>query len=105
MKELIEKLRNGLDLNSSDIGYAVTLLFSDEVDDAAKAEFLTALHQKGESADEIFGFTELLLQRAIDPQIDEAEARGPLIDVCGTGEAGLTMLNVPRPTRSIFPAV
>src|SRR3954469_3716456 len=94
MKELIEKLRNGLDLNSSDIGYAVTLLFSDEVDDAAKAEFLTALHQKGESADEIFGFTELLLQRAIDPQIDEAEARGPLIDVCGTGGDGLNMFNV-----------
>src|SRR3954454_19298062 len=94
MKELTDKLRNGLDLNSSDIGYAVTLLFSDKVDDAAKGDFLTVLHHKGESADEIFGFTELLLQRAIDPQIDEAEARGPLIDVCGTGGDGLNMFNV-----------
>ncbi|MFL6514645.1 MAG: anthranilate phosphoribosyltransferase [Chthoniobacterales bacterium] len=94
MKELIDKLRNGLDLNSSDIAYAVTLLFSDQVDDPAKAEFLTALHQKGESADEIFGFAELLLQRAIDPQINEAQVVGPIIDVCGTGGDGLNMFNV-----------
>ena len=56
MKELTAKLGNGLDLTPSDIAYAVTLLFSEKVDDANKAEFLTALHEKGESADEIFGF-------------------------------------------------
>ena len=94
MKELTDKLSNGVDLNSSDIAYAVTLLFSDQVNDSQKAEFLTALHRKGETADEIFGFAELLLQRAIDPQIDEAELNGPLIDVCGTGGDGINMFNV-----------
>jgi len=94
MKELIAKLRNGLDLTENDIAYAVTLLLSEKVDDNAKAEFLTELHRKGESADEIFGFVQLLLQRAIDPMIDEEEVSGPLIDICGTGGDGLNLFNV-----------
>jgi anthranilate phosphoribosyltransferase len=94
MNELIEKLRNGLDLTPSDIAYAVTLLFSQKVEDAGKAEFLTALHQKGETADEVFGFTELLLQRAIDPMIDETKLNGPMVDICGTGGDGINMFNV-----------
>ncbi len=61
MKSLIEKLRNGLDLQSSDIDHAVVLLLSDEVEDEKKVEFLTALHQKGESADEIVGFVRALM--------------------------------------------
>ena len=94
MKDLTEKLRNGLDLGSSDIAYAVTLLFSERINDVDKGEFLTVLHRKGETADEVFGFAELLLQRAIDPQINEAELNGPMLDVCGTGGDGLNMFNV-----------
>src|SRR5690349_2550781 len=94
MNELTDKLRNGLDLSQSDIAYAVTLLFSQTVPDSAKADFLTALHQKGENAEEIFGFAELLLQRAIHPMINESELNGPMIDVCGTGGDGHNMFNV-----------
>ena len=94
MKELIEKTRNGIDLNGNDIAYALTLLLSEEVNDEVKAEFLTVLHNKQESADEIFGFADLLLQRAIDPGINEAELNGPLIDICGTGGDGLNLFNV-----------
>src|SRR3982750_1521545 len=94
MKHLVDKLRNGLDLNTSDIAYAVTLLLSEKVNDADKAEFLTVLHKKGESVEEIFGFADLLLQRAIDPMINEAEVNGPMIDICGTGGDGLNMFNV-----------
>ena len=94
MKQLVDKLRTGLDLNTSDIAYAVTLLLSEKIADSDKAEFLTALHKKGESVDEIFGFADLLLQRAIDPMIDEAEVNGPMIDICGTGGDGLNMFNV-----------
>src|SRR5947208_1130539 len=94
MKELTEKLQAGLDLTPSDIAYAVTLLLSEKVADAEKAEFLTALHHKGESADEVFGFADLLLQRAIDPMINEDEVAGPMIDICGTGGDGLNMFNV-----------
>ena len=48
MKALIEKLRSGVDLQSSDIGYAVVLLLSDEVEDEKKVEFLTALQRRAE---------------------------------------------------------
>ena len=94
MKELTEKLLAGLDLTPGDIAYAVTLLLSNGVADSDKAEFLTALHKKGESADEVFGFADLLLQRAIDPMISEAEVKGPMLDICGTGGDGLNMFNV-----------
>lgn len=94
MKALIEKLRSGLDLSSGDIDYAVTLLLADQVDDGLKAEFLTALHRKRESADEIAGFVRLLMERAVNPLIEPADLAGPMIDVCGTGGDGLDFFNV-----------
>jgi anthranilate phosphoribosyltransferase len=94
MKALTDKVQAGTDLNSGDIAFAVTLLLSDQVEDEAKAAFLTALHQKGESAEEIAAFVELLMERAIVPLIDPAEMPGPMIDVCGTGGDGLSFFNV-----------
>ena len=63
MKALIEKVREGADLNSGDIKLAVAALFSDATDDTIKAEFLTALHRKGETVEEILGFVEQLIDR------------------------------------------
>jgi anthranilate phosphoribosyltransferase len=94
VKALIEKLRYELDLNSAEIGDAVTFLLSDDVDDQTKAEFLTALRNKGETAEEIAAFVRALMKRAVDPMIDPAEMPGPMIDVCGTGGDGLDLFNV-----------
>lgn len=94
MKGLIEKVGAGVDLNSGDIATAVTMLLSEQVEDADKASFLTELHRKGESAEEIASFVELLMQRAIDPQLDLAEMPGPMLDICGTGGDGLDFFNV-----------
>lgn len=94
MRALIEKANAGVDLTPNDIAYAVTVLLSEELDDATKGEFLIALHQKGESAEEIAGFVEVLMQRAIDPMIDPAGLSGPMLDVCGTGGDGLDFFNV-----------
>jgi anthranilate phosphoribosyltransferase len=94
IKLLVEKLEAGADLNGGDIAIGVTLLLSDQVDDQAKAEFLSALHKKGETAEEIAGFVELLMERAVDPMIDPKELGGPMIDVCGTGGDGLNFFNV-----------
>src|SRR6266481_5547768 len=91
---LTEKLRNELDLNSAEIGDAVTLLLTSEVDDQTKAEFLTALHDKGETAEEIAAFVRALMKRAVDLMVDPAEMPGPVIDVCGTGGDGLDLFNV-----------
>ena len=94
MKLLVEKLRGGVDLTATDISYAVALLLSEETDDNIKAEFLTALHQKGESAEEIVSFVKQLIDRAVDPFIDPKNLSGPMIDVCGTGGDGLDLFNV-----------
>src|SRR5207248_10073115 len=96
LNRLTEKLRNELDLNSAEIGDAVTLLLTSEVDDQTKAEFLTALHDKGETAEEIAAFVRAVMKRAIDPGIVAAEMPGPMIDVCGTGGDGLALFNVSR---------
>ncbi len=94
MNALLEKLQAGVDLNSADIRYAVTFLLSDQTDAKTKAAFLSALHEKGESAEEIAGFVEHLIDRAVDPMIDPAKLSGPMIDICGTGGDGLDLFNV-----------
>jgi anthranilate phosphoribosyltransferase len=94
MKALTAKLRNGIDLTSGDISYAMSMLLSDSTDDAVKAEFLMALHRKGESVEEIVAFVQQLIDRAIDPLIEQKNLSGPMLDVCGTGGDGLDLFNV-----------
>jgi len=94
MKTLTAKLRNGIDLTSGDISYAMSMLLSDSTDDAVKAEFLMALHRKGESVEEIVAFVQQLIDRAIDPLIEQKNLSGPMLDVCGTGGDGLDLFNV-----------
>ncbi|HEX4639256.1 MAG TPA: anthranilate phosphoribosyltransferase [Chthoniobacterales bacterium] len=94
MKSLVEKLRNGSDLSSDDVALGLAELLSDQVDDELKAEFLTALHEKGESAEEIVAFVKQLMKRAVDPMIDPAKLPGPMIDICGTGGDGFDFFNV-----------
>jgi anthranilate phosphoribosyltransferase len=102
LNTLAEKLRNSENLNSAEIRDAVALLLSPEIEDEPKADFLTALHNKGETAEEIAAFVRALMQRAIDPEVDPAELPGPLIDICGTGGDGLDLFNVS--TAAIFVA-
>src|SRR5205814_2191293 len=94
MKTLIAKLRNGIDLTSGDINYAMSMLLSESTEDGTKAEFLMALHRKGESVEEIVAFVQQLIDRAIDPLIDPKNLSGPMLDVCGTGGDGLDLFNV-----------
>lgn len=94
MKSLIGKLEAGRDLDFGDISYAVPVLLSEQVNDAIKGDFLTALHRKGETADELVGFARLLMERAVDPMIDATQLPGPIVDVCGTGGDGFDFFNV-----------
>src|SRR2546423_5259368 len=94
MKRLVDKLRSGLDRSTGDINFAMSLLLSDSTDDATKADFLMALHRKGESVEEIVAFVQQLIERAIDPLIDPKELPGPMLDVCGTGGDGLDLFNI-----------
>src|SRR5437879_13100994 len=92
MISLIEKIRAGNDLSAFDVQEAAAFLLSDSVEAKTKADFLTALHDKGESASEIASFVRVLLERAA-PQKHE-EGRGPIIEVGGTGGDGIELFNV-----------
>ena len=94
MKALIQKLRDREDLDRDDVAYGLTLLLADTTDAEDKTAFLIALHDKGETAEEIAAFVRQLTDRAVDPMIDPAKVPGPLIDVCGTGGDGLDLFNV-----------
>jgi anthranilate phosphoribosyltransferase len=94
LETLTEKLRGESDLNSGEIRDAVTMLLSPQVADLPKADFLTALHEKGETAEEIAAFVRAMMRRAVDPMIDPKELPGPMIDICGTGGDGLDLFNV-----------
>src|SRR5512133_347735 len=92
MTSLIEKIRAGNDLSAFDVQEAAAFLLSDSIEAKTKADFLTVLHDKGESAHEIASFVRVLLERAVPLEI-EANG-GPIIDVCGTGGDGVDLFNV-----------
>ena len=94
MKNLIEKIERGGELDEGDIAIATAQLVSATVDDEEKAAFLAQLHRRGETAAEIVAFVRALLERATDPGIDFDSLPGPAIDVCGTGGDGLDLFNV-----------
>src|SRR5438270_6136112 len=91
MISLIEKIRAGNDLSAFDVQEAAAFLLSDSIEAKTKADFLTALHDKGESASEIASFVRVLLERAVPLEI---EVDGPIVDVCGTGGDGIDLVNV-----------
>src|SRR5256884_4683160 len=92
MTSLIEKVRAGIDLSAFDVQEAAAFLLSDSIDAKTKADFLTALHDKGESASEIAMLVRVLLERAVPLEIEEVD--GPIVDVCGTGGDGIDLFNV-----------
>src|SRR4051812_6127029 len=94
MNALTKKLRNGLDLSANEIKYAMPMLLSEATDDNTKADFLIALHRKGETVEEIVAFVQQLIDRAVDPLIEPKNLPGPMVDVCGTGGDGLDLFNV-----------
>ncbi len=94
MQSLIDKLEARSDLSPSDVREAVSYLADESTDITPKASFLRALREKGETADEIAGFTRALLQRAVDPELNLERLDGPVIDVCGTGGDRMDLFNV-----------
>lgn len=94
MKELITKLDAGRELDAGELKSAVKALVSPEVDDIQKAAFLKAFTRKQETAAEIAGLVDCLLEYSLRPEIEPGALPGPLIDVCGTGGDRLELLNV-----------
>ena len=96
---MLERLISQLDarqlLTEAQTRAAVEELANEKVSAAVKADFLTALAQKGETPGEIAAFARALRDKSIPPPIDPAwrDAR-EILDVVGTGGDRLGTFNI-----------
>lgn len=81
-------------LNGQQITAAVAALIEESVSVGSKADFLTALAEKGETSEEISAFAWELRSKAIQPPIARESRAGELVDVCGTGGDHLKTFNI-----------
>lgn len=82
IREAIGKLVEGRDLSQSEAGQVMTEIMDGEVTPAQLGSFLTALHLKGETVNEIAGLARTMRDKALHVDIPDAES---LLDTCGTG--------------------
>ncbi len=82
---LTDLVSDGTALSRSQVADAVPELLNDAVAEESKADFLTALARKGETAEEIAAFAQELRARALDAGIEADRFGGVVLDVCGTG--------------------
>ena len=89
LANLTNRLRMGGDLSGEDIAVACDQLFDEDVALAVRADFLQALHSKGETPAEIAGFVDVLLARGVRLALGDG-----LLDVCGTGGDRAGLFNI-----------
>jgi len=96
----IEKLKSGLDLTRDEASRVSEELFSGNVPDDEIVALLVALRNKGEKADELVGFAQVMRARAAETlraegvHLEVIHRAGPLLDTCGTGGDGGGTFNV-----------
>jgi anthranilate phosphoribosyltransferase len=82
LEALTQSLNQGISLGAQDVAQAAELLASPGAD-LPKADFLTALAKKGETAAEVTFFAKEFRSRAIDPKVSSYSSDA--IDIVGTG--------------------
>ena len=90
--ESTEKLERGLDLARAEAEDCARSLGFEHISEDRKIQFLRALAQKGETAEEVSAFARVFRGLAIDPELSDFAERG--IDVCGTGGDGFGTFNI-----------
>ncbi|HRZ37508.1 MAG TPA: anthranilate phosphoribosyltransferase [Candidatus Paceibacterota bacterium] len=85
LDKLTAHVRSGLAMSGDEAAAAVACLLDESLSVETKADFLSALSQKGETADEIAAFARFLRGKAIAPPLDTALRNGGILDVVGTG--------------------
>src|ERR687886_985778 len=86
---LIGDLLGGRDLTIAESTWAMQQVMDGLAPSAALAGFLVALRAKGETVDEIVGFRDAVLARAVPLPVDPAA-----LDIVGTGGDGFRTVNV-----------
>ncbi|MCS1407211.1 MAG: Anthranilate phosphoribosyltransferase 2 [Verrucomicrobia subdivision 3 bacterium] len=85
LDSLTTQLKKSRDLSPDQITEAIELLVSGDIAPAPKADFLTALAQKGETIEEIGTFAKILRDKSVQPSLSPACRQREILDVCGTG--------------------
>ena len=94
LNSLLEHLRCRESLSEEQVQSAIGQLISESVAAEAKADFLTALAQKGETTGEIAAFARHLRELSIQPPLDAETRAREILDVCGTGGDKLNTFNI-----------
>jgi anthranilate phosphoribosyltransferase len=94
LADLTATLNAGTPLDQTGVTNAAHALLDEFTPDGVKVEFLRALAEKGETADEVVNFVRAFLRVAVRPPFDVMALDRPAIDVCGTGGDGLGLFNV-----------
>lgn len=90
IQDIIGFLCDGCHLTREQAGMAMHMLMSGEITPAQTAALLISLRMKGETAEEITGFAEIMRNFATSV----ATTRKPLVDTCGTGGDGTGTFNI-----------
>lgn len=88
-KALVGKVSSGGTLTGTEAADAFDAIMDGKVGEVQLAAFLTALHMRGETVEEIAAAAEALRARALT-----VDAPADAIDTCGTGGDGLGTLNI-----------
>lgn len=78
---LARKASADSELSRDEIRCACGLLLDEAIPVGERADFLSALHRRGETAGEVYAFVEVLLEHAVQPPFSGLGR----LDVCGTG--------------------
>jgi len=90
MKTFLDAVLNGRDLNQDEAHKAMEFIMEGKANDCQIAAFLTALKIKGETTDEISGFSRAMLDKAVKVKSRHKN----IVDTCGTGGDGLGTFNI-----------
>jgi anthranilate phosphoribosyltransferase len=96
------RLTAGGSLEASECQAAIASMLDGEATEAATGAFLTALHIKGETAQELLGAVRAIRERMIC--FDPDRTAGPCLDTCGTGGDGAGTINVSTATAIVVAA-
>ena len=94
LEELTRQLTAIRPLADEQVLRAVEQLTDEQIPAAVKADFLTALAQKGETPAEIAAFARALRDKSIPPPLDAETRSREILDVVGTGGDRLSTFNI-----------
>ena len=94
LEKLIQQLGAAHPLTDEQVGEAVEQLADEKISAVVKADFLTALAQKGETPGELAAFARALRDKSIAPPLDAETRTREILDVVGTGGDRLSTFNI-----------